>query len=357
MAVSLETLSRRTLATSPMTSGSPSRCIPPNVTDVEGTTERLFRDAILATSSSARIALKETKMASTLRISMFWTGPQSQWSVASARLQLPARLLLARPIQRHLQSEPRSTFPFISTSDYADSLTSRTASRISSRIPKEKGHTEQPTIDTEGFRRRQQFDESEDIDVTPGKSKRNYDFGDEDDGMPKKSRLGQQGHLAYRHEEYSDDEGQEVEDNVRFGHERLRPRDPRDVGDFKRPSYGYGRGNGGQESAAYEPSTGIRRRPFEYSAPSRPSSQTGRAQRMTYEEAIAAAWEHQQEKKRQAAAEEEARQREREEAALQNPTIQQLLKDGKEAEAQEVIQMANALMDMSRDEKQGDSMH
>jgi hypothetical protein len=272
---------------------------------------------------------------------------------------------------------PKSVSPLITTSGYTDSGTSRAAPRTSVQNPREQGRAgparsggmlpEDDRMDFEAPRRRQQFDEAEYEPVAPRKFKRHQsDFNDEDDGLPKKSRLGRQSKPTYDYEDPSDDEGQEVEDKARYIYEYRRPKDPNDEGNMRRPSYGYGGANGGQESATYSPSTGIRRQPFEYSAPSRPSShlssrlspqfssQTGREAPMTYEEAIAAVAAQLEEKKRaeeQARLEqEEAIRREREKVALENPLIQQLLKEGKDDEAAEILKMASALMDL-RDNK------
>jgi hypothetical protein len=175
----------------------------------------------------------------------------------------------------------------------------------------------------------------------PRKSKRQFIDPEDDDMEPKKSRRTGEHDPTYYGDEMGEDL-QEVEDEVRYGHERRRPRDPEKVG---RSSYRQGVGRTAQPTGFG--SSGIRHGPSEYlESSSRPSSQTGRPHVMTHQESFQAAWEQIQETKRKA--QQAAEREEQWIEARKNPVVRKLLEEGRDDDVEALLDAAALLREMGR---------
>ena len=246
-------------------------------------------------------------------------------------------------------------------SDFADSLVPRQASRASTRAPTrppservQLAEARRRNINPAGDeaidpefeevprrRRRQRDDDFELLDEAPRKRYYSEDEDMEMERMPKKSRGGRAVDREYDYEESS---GEEVaEARARYTHDNRRPRDPYED-EMERPASRQSDVNNRARPMGYAPSTAARGGAREFLAP-RTASRAGRATYMTPDEAIAAAWQQRQEMQRKSAREK------RLQAASSNPIIQQLLAQGRDEEAEEVLTMAEALTDMSAGKK------
>jgi hypothetical protein len=171
----------------------------------------------------------------------------------------------------------------------------------------------------------------------PRKLKRQYVESEDDVMESKKSRRTDEHDPTYYDDEMNEDL-QEVEDEVRYSHERRRPRDPEE--NVRRSGYRQGPERTAQPAGFG--SSGIRRGPPEYLEPdSRPSSQTGRPRVMTYDESFQAAWEQIQETKRKA--QQAAEREEQWIEARKNPLIMKLLEEGRDDDVEALLDAAALL--------------